>query len=339
MSAATQSPKRFRHAPPPVRCDPRRRFCLRTAFLLVGKQATNLSNNAKIIGQFGNLSGSVVNIALFVKSQISSGKSIEFLTLPDGKGGFFQTTRIGLVLSSVCYAVKYVGRGVKIMPEGLPIGQDPRLLAAYVRYTSPSNGSPGMSPFMALILMIGELVDEFSQGEKPSEYAVLFTQINAATGAEGTIGGTAGYSGPYLMKYLLYILYSLYLLLLLTTDLVPNNEWNSIWISMVLAFTTICFFQISERYGNPMKLRSKRMGQKPLVSEACVGAEVCTAPPAQPDPSSNTDARRIVFRLQIAVTSVFSRAASSLIGAVEGGAVSTGAAFGHPGHGLKFTIG
>lgn len=278
------------------------------SFLLVGKQSTNLANNNAIVGQFGNLSGSLVNICLFLKSQISSGKSIEFLTLSDGSGGFYQTTRLGLVCSSVCYAVKYVGRGVTIVPEGLPIGQDAKLLASYVKYTSPANGSGGMSPFMALILMIGELVDDFQSGEKPSEYAVLFTQINSVTGAEGAIGGISGYSGPYVMKYLLYILYSLYLLLLLVTDLVPNNEWNSIWISAVLAFTTIAFYQISERYSNPMKLRSKRMGQAPLVSMTCVGAE-------------------------IAITSIFARASSTLIS----GGVETGVPFG--GNQLKFTLG
>ena len=245
-----------------------------SSFLLVGKQATNLSNNNKIIGEFGNLSGSLVNICLFLKSQISSGKSVDFLTLSDGNGGFFQTTRIGLVCASVCYVVKYEGRKAKIQPEGLPLGQDKRLLASYTRYTYPSNGSPGMTPFMACILMIGEILDEFQIGEKASEYAVLFGQINAVTAAEGAIGATSGYSGPYLMKTLLYVLYSLYLLLLLVTDLVPNNQWNSIWIGSILAFCTVCFYQISERYGNPMALRSRMMGQAPFVANACVNTEI-----------------------------------------------------------------
>jgi len=259
------------------------------SFLLVGKQSTNLSNNAKIIGEFGNLSGSLVNICLFMKSQISSGKTVEFLTLSDGKGGYFQTTRIGLVCASVMYVVKYEGRGVVIKPEGLPLGQDQRLLTSYKRYIGQSNGSPGMKPFTACILIIGELVDDFQMGEKASEYAVLFTQINSVTASEGGIGGTAGYATPYVMKYLLYILYSLYLLLLLITDLVPNNKWNSVWISAILAFTTIAFYQISERYSNPMKLRSRMMGQMPFVSSACVDTE-------------------------IAITSIFGRAKSQLLG-------------------------
>lgn len=272
------------------------------SFLLVSKQSTNLNNNNKIVGEFGNLSGSLVNICLFLKSQISSGKSVEFITLSDGAGGFFQTTRVGLVCASVCYVVKYGGRGTAIKPEGLPLGQDARLLASYSRYTLPSNGSPGMTPFMACILIIGELVDEFQIGEKASEYAVLFGQINAVTAAEGAIGATSGYSGPYLMKYLLYILYSLYLLLLLVTDLVPENKWNSIWISAILAFCTISFYQISERYGNPMALRSKRMGQKPFVSTTCVNTE-------------------------IAITSVFSRSKSAIVGSDVQPVLATGMRF------------
>lgn len=203
------------------------------SFLLVTRQSSALGNNAAIISQYGNLTGSLVNIALFIKSQISSGKSIEFLTLADGSGGMFSTTRLGLVCSSIPYAVKYVGRGQKIQPIGLPIGQDPRLLRSYILLTAPANGSPGMSPFAALLLMVGELVDEFQEGQRASEYAVLFGQINSVTAAEGAIGGTAGYSPPVLMKWLLVVLYGLYLILLAITDLCPNNGWNALWSTLL----------------------------------------------------------------------------------------------------------
>jgi hypothetical protein len=86
------------------------------SFLLVNKQSGNLSRNGSIIGEFGNLSGSLINICLFLKSQISSGKSIEFLTLSDGTGGFFQTTRVGLATSSIMYIVK-----VRIRLSALPV--------------------------------------------------------------------------------------------------------------------------------------------------------------------------------------------------------------------------
>jgi hypothetical protein len=99
------------------------------SFLLVSKQSSNFGKNSTIvrtrrskraavkfvvltvcgvcvclqIGEFGNLSGSLINIALFVKSQVSSGKTVEFLTLPDGQSGFYQTTRIGLACASIMY--------------------------------------------------------------------------------------------------------------------------------------------------------------------------------------------------------------------------------------------
>jgi len=278
------------------------------SFLLVSKQSANLANNAKIVGEFGNLSGSLINISLFLKSQISSGKTVEFLTLADGTGGFFQTTRVGLVCSSIIFVVKYVGRGTRIIPEGLPLGQDARLLKSYNALISPANGSPGMSPFSACILLVGELLDEYSLNEKASEYAVLFGQLNAVTQAEGAIGGTAGYNQPYVMKWLLTILYILYLFLLAATDLVPNNRWNSLWIGGVLAFCTVAFYQISERYGNPMRLRSSRSGQKPMVALMCVDTE-------------------------IAITSIFSRAQSVLLSTGDGQVLST-AAHG----GLRFSL-
>jgi hypothetical protein len=276
-----------------------------SSFLLVGKQSLNLANNATIIREFGNLSGSLVNICLFLKSQMSSGKSIEFLTLSDGKGGSFRTTRVGLACASAMFIVKYTGRGTIIVPESLPLGQDDRLLTSYKSYISPSNGSPGMPPFMACILMIGELIDEFQMGEKPSEYAVLFGQINAVTAAEGSISEIAKYGQPYLMKYLIYVTCSLYILIVVTNDLVPNNRWHSVWIGVILAFTTVCFYQISERYRNPMKLRSRTMGQKPFISFACINTE-------------------------IAITSIFARSKSTLIGVGETAVLPMGMRFNTP---------
>ena len=100
---------------------------------------------------------------------------------------------------------------------------------------------------------------------------VVVAQITAA---EGSIGGTAGYAPPVLMKWLLVVLYGLYLFLLAVTELVPTNEWNSLWIGSILTFSTVSFYQISTRYGNPMKKNSRMSGQKPFVSMACVDTEV-----------------------------------------------------------------
>ena len=58
-----------------------------------------------------------------------------------------------------------------------------------------------------------------------------------------------------------------------------------------------------------MKLRSKRMGQKPFVSNACVATE-------------------------IAVTAIFSRSKSALIGAADTGAIAGLA----PGATMRFNL-
>jgi hypothetical protein len=169
-----------------------------------------------------------------------------------------------------------------------------------------------MNEFQAGMLIVSELIDEFQAGEKPSEYAVLFGQINSVTAAEGAIMGTSGYAGPYIMKYMLYILYILYLFLLLVTDLIPNNEWNASWIVAILCFTTIAFYEITARYGNPMKLRTRWSGQKPFVPEACRGTE-------------------------IAITSIFARAKSTLItDATTGAAMLSNGMGGAP---MRFSLG
>ncbi len=249
-----------------------------SAFLLVSKIQANLACNRTIISEFGNLCGSLINLSLWVKSQMVAGKrAVESLSLPDGSGSCYNTNKIGMTLASVPYAVKYVGRGVDIRPEGLPLGQDTHLVNKYKEYTSKGQlgASGSMTPFVALVLMIGEQIDEIQRGEKKdTEYAVLFAQLNAVTAAEGAIGATSGYNPPYIMDGLLFIVFILYLGLALVSDLIPNNGANAIWIAAIVALCTIVFFQISDRYWNPMALRSKRSGQEPMVSQMCVSTEL-----------------------------------------------------------------
>ena len=267
------APETFTHFNSPVAISAISTF---SAFLLVSRIQKNLDSNQNIIDQFGKLTGSVVNIALWVKSQMVSTKAAAALVpLPDGNGGTYVANKIGLTLATVPYIVKYVGRGVDIMPEGLPIGQDRQLVDRYNEFVvnSTFGSSGGLAPFAAIVLMIGEQIDEVQKGEKPTEYAALFSQLNAVTGAEGTIGAVSAYAAPYIMTTLLYTLVVLYLLFVLVSDLIPNNGGNSIWIAAVMAFCTIVFFQISTRYANPMALRSKRSGQAPLISRMCVSTE------------------------------------------------------------------
>ena len=260
-----------------------------SAFLLVSKIQANLACNSTIIKEFNNLTGSVINLALWVKSQMVSGKRFaQPMERPDGSGGVYVTNKIGLTLASVPYIVKYVGRGVEIRPDGLPLGQDKELVATYKRYTQKAKASSAsMTPFAAAILMLSEQIDAIQRTEaKDTEYAVLFVQLNAVTAAEGTIGATTGYNPPYILDALLFIVFILFLVLTLVSDLIPNNGAHAIWIAAVVAFCTVVFFQISDRYWNPMALRSKRSGQEPLISKMCVSTELAiTAIFEQPPPT------------------------------------------------------
>ena len=208
---------------------------------------------------------------------VDEKRAVREVSLPDGSGGCYNTNKIGMTLASVPYVVKYVGRGVAIRPEGLPLGQDKKLVEKYREYAAKSQpGASGtMTPFTALVLMIGEHIDQIQRAEKKdSEYAVLFAQLNAVTAAEGAIGATSGYNPPYIMDGLLFVVFILYLTLALVSDLIPNNGANAIWIAAIVALCTIVFFQISDRYWNPMALRSKRSGQEPMVSQMCVSTEL-----------------------------------------------------------------
>ena len=251
-----------------------------SAFLLVSKIQANLNCNSSIIKEFNSLSGSLINLALFVKSQMLGQKrAVTNVTLLDGNGSnsVYETNKIGMTLSSVPYVVKYVGRGVHVDPQGLPLGQDEQLVKKYLEYTTSGlkGSAESMKPFTALILMLGEQLDQIQRGEsKDSEYTVLFTQLNAVTSSQGTIKALTGYNPPHILDGLLFIVFILYLGLALVSDLIPNNGANSIWISAIISFSTIVFFQISDRYWNPMTLRSQRSGQEPLISQMCVSTEL-----------------------------------------------------------------
>lgn len=250
------------------------------AFLLVSKIQANLACNAKVLAEFGNLTGAVVNLALFVKSQRStSGLGVQRLTLradPDDGSAIYQTNRLALVLASVPYVVKYNGRKTKVNPELLPLGQVKDLVQRFEQFTTnTARTNVPMSDFTALVLIISDLIDEIQREEvKDTEYVVLFDQLNALTAAEGTISATAGYEPPYIIDAMLYVVFALFILLLLIGDLIPTHRGNAVWLSALVTFCTAAFFQISDRYWNPMALRSKRSGQAPIVSKMCVATEI-----------------------------------------------------------------
>ena len=218
---------------------------------LVSLFGANLARNSGVIGQFGNLCGACVNLAIWTRSLVSSGK-IDILSLPDVDGGTYRTTEIGLVLASIPYIVKYQYRGTPINLDQLPLGASPGLLARASALVDPPKATAKVPPFLATVVLLGQFFDdlEHSGQIKGPELGLVFNQLNALTGAEGAIGGIDGYGQPGILTVLMYLLAS-YFVLLTLGDVAINNGWQGLWIVAVLVVANLGLFQVSQRYQNP----------------------------------------------------------------------------------------
>lgn len=245
-------------------------------FLVSLRLGANLARNSGVIGQFGNLCGACVNLAIWSRSLVTSGK-LEVRSYPDVGGGYYRTTEIGLILASIPYIVKfqyrYGGAGVKL--EQLPIGADTDLLARARALTNPADPNSAVPPFLAMVVLLGQIFDDLEHAGqiKAPELGLVFNQLNALTGAEGAIGGIDGYGQPGVLTVLMYLLFFLYFTLLTLGDVAINNSWQGLWIVAVLVIANFGLFQVSQRYGNPFDIRRARSTQKPLITDAARGTE------------------------------------------------------------------
>ena len=246
------------------------------AFIISLRLGQNLTENAASINAFNDVCGSVINIAVWSRSLVSRDE-FQYLTLPDGKSGVYQTTRLGLILASVPYVVKMTYRGVLDIPfEHLPVAGDPALLARAEQLTTPKDGFVAVSPFTALLMLIAEYVHTLEDsGEiKGGELGTLFKQIDALTAAEGKISGSVTFSYPQILRVLLYGVFFAWLTLLSVTDIAPNSGWNSLWLVGFMSLSSVGLYSMSNRYANPFQIRSKNSTQTPLIGMACKQAEV-----------------------------------------------------------------
>ena len=110
-----------------------------------------------------------------------------------------------------------------------------------VTIAPPTAGAAnGMTPFVALVLMLSEQIDQIQRNEqKDSEYAVLFAQLNAVTAAEGAIGATSGYNPPYIMDALLFIVFVLVVRNCFTLAFVIVAAFLRVWRKPVVAETKL----------------------------------------------------------------------------------------------------
>lgn len=243
-------------------------------FLVSLRLGANLARNSGVIGQFGNLCGACVNLAIWTRSLVSSGK-IELLSLPDVDGGTYRSTEIGLVLASIPYIVKYQYRGTPIKLEQLPLGASPGLLARARALVDPPKATAKVPPFLAAVVLLGQFFDDLEHAGqiKAPELGLVFNQLNALTGAEGAIGGIDGYVQPGILTVLMYLLFASYFVLLTLGDVAINNGWQSLWIIAVLVVANLGLFQVSQRYQNPFDIRRAKSTQKPLITDASIGTE------------------------------------------------------------------
>ena len=244
------------------------------AFLVSLRLGANMARNSTVIGQFGNLCGACINLAIWTRSLVTSGK-IEVLSFPDTHSGTYLTTEIGLILASIPYVVKYKYRGVALHLEQLPLGASPHLLARAKALVDAPKASAKVAPFLAMVVLMGQFFDDLealSQIKGP-ELTLVFNQLSTLTSAEGAIGGIDGYGQPGVLWVLMYTLFASYFVLVTLSDVAINNGWQSVWIVAVLTVTNLGLFQISQRYQNPFDIRRSKSTQKPLITNATIDTE------------------------------------------------------------------
>ena len=245
-------------------------------FLVSLRLGANLARNAGVIGQFGNLCGACVNLAIWSRSLVTSGK-LQVNYYADVDGGWYRTTEIGLILASIPYIVKFQYRygssGVKL--EQLPVGADKDLLARARALANPSDPNNAVPPFLAMVVLLGQIFDDLEHEKQIGgpELGLVFNQLNALTGAEGAIGGIDGYSQPGVLTVLMYLLFIVYFTLFTLGDIAINKLWQSLWIVPVLVIANFGLFQVSQRYANPFDIRRAHSTQKPLITDATRSTE------------------------------------------------------------------
>lgn len=271
------------------------------AFIISLRLGQNLTENSRSIEAFNDVCGAglrtplplpsrdparqhaptpavfaAINIAVWSRSLVSK-EEFQDVTLPDGRGGVYQTTRLGLLLASFPYAVQFTYRGQADIPfERLPLGGDAALLARAEELTSSDDGFVGVSPFTALLMQLSEYIHNLEdRGEiQPSELGTLFAQIDALTAAEGKIASSVTFAYPRILRALLYGVFASWLFLLSLTEIAPASGWHSLWLVGLLSDATIGLYAMSNRYANPFRIRSKDSTQTPLIGLAAKETEV-----------------------------------------------------------------
>lgn len=247
------------------------------AFLLVSKINANLACNRTVIAEFGNLTGALVNLAVWVRSQRNTKgwgahlpprkRQREPAHVRDDPAG--AGARVGAVHCQVQWPRRQSHSGAAAAGAGPGAGGHFQKVHHQERLHRAHVGLHGHRPHDQRANRRHPGADQ--KGQR------VFRAVCAAQRRDGGGGVDHGHGGlPAAVHHRRDALHCLCALPAAggRRRPIPTNRGNAVWLAGVVVLCTAVFFQISDRYWNPMALRSKKSGQAPLVSKACVATEV-----------------------------------------------------------------
>lgn len=239
------------------------------SFLVVSRIASNLAQNASVVGMFGGLCGSTTGLALNLRGLAKQVRDESACT-----------SKLGLVIASFPHATYYKAAGYSenmqmfsdINNAPLPICDDPR--GAYADFLKLKKAT-GLPVFETLMLQATQYVQhiEATDNLKTPKVGTIMKGLNDIAGIEGNLSGTLGFKPARIIDIVLYALFVLYYLLLLIAELVPQSSWSSIWVSMIVVLSTAGLYGISARLKNPFLDRGGGQNQRAGVRAAVLATE------------------------------------------------------------------
>ena len=239
------------------------------SFLVVSRIASNLGQNASVVGMFGGLCGSTTGLALNLRGLAKKVRDENACT-----------SKLGLVIASFPHATYYKAAAY---PEDkqvffdddhapLPICDDPR--GAYADFMKLKNAT-GLPVFETLMLQATQYVQQIEGADnlKTPKVGTIMKGLNDIAGIEGNLNGTLGFKPARIIDIVLYLLFVFYYLLLLIAELVPQSSWSSIWVSMIVVLSTAGLYGISARLKNPFLDRGGGQNQRAGVRAAVLATE------------------------------------------------------------------
>ena len=132
-------------------------------FLVTLRLGDNLARNGKIVGHFGNLTGTCVNMAIWTRSLVSGG-NLDYVNYPSGNGGTYNGALVELLRMQgrLAEAEQELGTLVARMrkaagPQNL-FTLEAAAVAAQLRHAQPDGSAAGAAELRAVVERMGEFL-------------------------------------------------------------------------------------------------------------------------------------------------------------------------------------